>query len=66
MTREPNRSTSSIAAIAVQPELVLFVMAYAYLVSGPIGMLMGPGKPSDHQDDRGDGDAAELPGTQTG
>jgi CDP-diacylglycerol--serine O-phosphatidyltransferase len=55
-----------IAAIAVQPELVLFVMAYTYLVSGPIGMLMGRGKPSDQRDDHGDGDPAELPGTQAG
>ena len=30
-----------VAAIAVQPQLVLFLMAYAYLVSGPVGYLVG-------------------------
>jgi len=55
-----------IAAIVVQPKLVLFVMAYTYLISGPIGILVGGGKSSDCQDDHGDDDAGELPGTRTG
>lgn len=30
-----------IAAIVVQPQPVLFVMAYSYLISGPIGLVIG-------------------------
>ena len=30
-----------IAAIVVQPEPVLFIMAYTYLISGPIGLIIG-------------------------
>jgi len=50
-----------IAAIAVQPELVLFVMAYSYLASGPIGFVVGRLRPATTR--RG---AAEQPATKTG
>jgi CDP-diacylglycerol--serine O-phosphatidyltransferase len=30
-----------IAAIVVQPQPVLFIMAYSYLISGPIGLIIG-------------------------
>ena len=30
-----------VAAVAVQPQLVLFLMAYAYLLSGPVGYVVG-------------------------
>ena len=29
-----------IAAIAVEPQIVLFMLAYTYLASGPVGYLM--------------------------
>ena len=32
---------SVIAAIAVQPQAVLFAMAYTYLLSGPVGLVLG-------------------------
>jgi CDP-diacylglycerol--serine O-phosphatidyltransferase len=55
-----------VAAIAVQPEIVLFLMAYAYLVSGPIGYVVGrvhrsSGRPEDQPRD-----ATELNTASTG
>ena len=51
-----------IAAIAVQPELVLFVMAYSYLVSGPIGFMVGRLRaPRARRGGRKDRDTTELP-----
>ncbi len=55
-----------IAAIAVQPQLVLFIMAYSYLSSGPIGSLVRwfhhpRGRRGDGADED---DVAELPTAQ--
>jgi CDP-diacylglycerol--serine O-phosphatidyltransferase len=56
-----------IAAIAVQPELVLFVMAYCYLVSGPVGFVLGRVRRPTSRRGRGDGHAtAEPPTAQAG
>ncbi len=54
-----------VAAIAVEPQLVLFLMAYAYLVSGPIGYVVGRAHRSGRQDDSAR-DAADLKTASTG
>ena len=54
-----------IAAIAVQPEPVLFGLAYSYLASGPIGFVIGRLQRPLHR--RGSGrKTTELPTTRTG
>ncbi len=55
-----------VAAIAVQPELVLFLMAYAYLVSGPIGYVVGRVRRSAGRHDDQARDATELKTASTG
>ena len=56
-----------IAVIAVQPELVLFIMAYSYLASGPIGFVVGRLKPPTARRGGGDErDTTELPTAQAG
>ncbi len=56
-----------IALIAVQPEQVLFIMAYSYLASGPIGFVVGRLRPPTARRNKGRGrDTTELPTTQTG
>ena len=56
-----------IAVIAVQPELVLFIMAYSYLASGPIGFVVGRLKPATARRGGGDErDTTELPTAQAG
>ena len=56
-----------IAAIAVQPELVLFIMAYSYLASGPIGFVVGRLRSPVGRRDGGRGRGrTELPTTQVG
>ena len=56
-----------IAAIAVQPEPVLFVMAYSYLASGPIGFVVGRLKSSAARRGGGGGrDTTEVPTAQAG
>jgi CDP-diacylglycerol--serine O-phosphatidyltransferase len=56
-----------IAAIAVEPQLVLFVMAYSYLASGPIGFVVGRLRRPTSRRGGGDGhDTAELPSAQAG
>ena len=56
-----------IAAIAVQPELVLFLMAYSYLVSGPIGFLVGRLRSqTGRRGDRTKRDTTELPTAHAG
>ena len=56
-----------IAAIAVQPEPVLFIMAYSYLVSGPIGFVVGRLRPpTPRRDDRKERDTTELPTAHAG
>ena len=57
-----------VAAIAVQPELVLFVMAYSYLASGPIGFVVGRLRPSAARRvaGRGPDTTEQLPTTQAG
>ena len=71
LTLQPSRSYVGllqfavlIAAIAVQPQLVLFIMAYSYLVSGPIGYLVGRLRPVRH-DGHGH-DTTELKTAHTG
>ncbi len=55
-----------IAAIAVQPRSVLFIMAYSYLVSGPIGFVLGRLKPRTARRKVNDERAGDLPGAQVG
>ena len=56
-----------IAAIAVQPELVLFLMAYSYLASGPIGFVVRRLRPPTARRGGGGGrDTTELPAAQAG
>ena len=56
-----------IAAIAVQPQLVLLIMAYAYLASGPIGFVVGRLRPPTARRGGGRGrETTELPTTQAG
>ena len=53
-----------IAAIAVEPQAVLFIMAYCYLVSGPIGFVVGRLRaPAARRGRRG---ATEVPTAKTG
>ena len=53
-----------IAAIAVQPESVLLVMAYSYLASGPIGFLIGRLRPPTAR--RGGRKTPDLPVAEAG
>ncbi|TDI20907.1 MAG: CDP-diacylglycerol--serine O-phosphatidyltransferase [Acidobacteria bacterium] len=56
-----------IAAIAVQPEPVLFFMAYSYLASGPIGFVVGRLRRSTaRRGGRGGRDTTEVPTAQAG
>ena len=53
-----------IAAIAVEPQVVLFAMAYSYLLSGPVGYLVGRLKTkSEPEVER---EATKFEATQTG
>ena len=55
-----------IAAIAVQPGPVLFIMAYSYLASGPIGFVLGRLKPQIARRKGSDEREGELPSTHAG
>ena len=57
-----------IAAIAVQPERVLFVMAYSYLASGPIGFVIGRlrKRPTARRGGSGGHSTTELPTRKPG
>ena len=55
-----------VAAIAVQPQLVLFLLAYAYLVSGPIGYVVGRAQRASGRQDEQARDAADLKTASTG
>ena len=55
-----------VAAIAVQPRPVLFLMAYAYLVSGPVGYVVGRARRSAGRHDESSRDAADLKTASTG
>ena len=55
-----------IAAIAVAPQIVLFAMAYCYLVSGPIGLALGYLHPRSERRSRGETETTDLPTTQVG
>ena len=55
-----------VAAIAVQPQLVLFLMAYAYLVSGPVGYLVGRVHRASGRHDDQTRDARDLETASTG
>ena len=56
-----------IAAIAVQPEPVLFIMAYSYLVSGPIGFVVGRLRPPKaRRGGRNERDTTALPTAHAG
>ena len=55
-----------IAAIAVQPELVLFIVAYSYLVSGPIGHVVGRLRPPARRGGRNERDTTTLPTAHAG
>lgn len=53
-----------IAAIAVEPQIVLFAMAYSYLASGPIGLALTYVHPGNERRSRGETDTADLPTSQ--
>ncbi len=55
-----------VAAIAVQPQLVLFLMAYAYLVSGPVGYLVGRAHRASGRHDDQTRDTPDLETASTG
>ena len=55
-----------IAAIAIQPAPVLFVMAYSYLASGPIGLLMRRQRPPGSRRGSGGRKTTDLPTAQAG
>ena len=57
-----------IAAIAVQPATVLFIMAYSYLASGPIGFVVGRLRrpPTARRGSGGGRSTTELPTAQAG
>ena len=57
-----------VAAIAVQPESVLLIMAYSYVVSGPVGFIIGRLRPPHGVRRGGDGEggATNIPTAQAG
>ena len=55
-----------IAAIAVEPQIVLFAMAYSYLVSGPVGLGLGYLRPGSKSRSRGETSPANLPTAHVG
>ena len=55
-----------IAAIAVEPQIVLFAMAYSYLISGPIGLGLGYLHPRSERLSSGETETANLPTSQAG
>ena len=56
-----------IAAIAVKPKPVLFIMAYSYLASGPIGFVIGRLRPSAARQGGGGGhEKTKVPTAQAG
>ena len=55
-----------IAAIAVQPQIVLFVMAYSYLVSGPVGFVMTRIRPPTNQRGEPNHETSEFRPAQMG
>ena len=55
-----------VAAIAVQPQIVLFLMAYAYLVSGPVGYLVGRAHRASGRHDDQTRDTPDLETASTG
>ena len=55
-----------IAAIAVEPQIVLFAMAYSYLVSGPVGLGLGYLRAGSRRRSRGETSPANLPTAHVG
>ena len=55
-----------IAAIAVEPQIVLFAMAYSYLVSGPVGLGLGYFRAGSKRRSRGETSPANLPTAHVG
>lgn len=55
-----------VAAIAVQPVPVLFIMAYSYLASGPMGFLLGRLRSPTSRRGSGGRKTTDLPTEQTG
>ena len=49
-----------VAAVAVQPRPVLFLMAYAYLLSGPLGHVVGRARRASGRNDEQAADAPDL------